>query len=402
MIQAGTTDPRRACPPIAAWRRLVWLVGIVLLGALLALPSGSAGAVSPGASFTGQLALGGKIIPLPAGEWIVAGTGIQDFDMVEIGAFGVIHNVVLAQYRAGRVVALLEVNTNAVPVNDGWGRAAACRKGSPALLVVTRYRTGWETSCIVVRTTETQGAAEGPPAWRDARSRLAEAGRTMPSIWASVGFRLSDRQDIVDLRFHFAPALFIGDAAGTPATADGWTPEALRANPVRLGVIETLSVWAVAFDAWIERGLRNQLPASHAPPAMPLVLAFDSLSPHADAKLAAVEELYRSGALNRADYLRQSRLATTEVPLIVEETRSVPLSVQKNISFRVFGSIVDYGLAYFITANSQISGAITATIVVIHSIIFVLNDNYWEDYWATHNTRNANRMVDFRYIGDPA
>ena len=35
-------------------------------------------------------------------------------------------------------------------------------------------------------------------------------------------------------------------------------------------------------------------------------------------------------------------------------------------------------------------------------IIFVINDNYWESYWAARNTHDANRTVDFRYVGDPA
>jgi len=36
---------------------------------------------------------------------------------------------------------------------------------------------------------------------------------------------------------------------------------------------------------------------------------------------------------------------------------------------------------------------------VIHSGIFVINDRFWEDYFAKQTTRNAKRVVDFTYIG---
>jgi uncharacterized membrane protein len=85
--------------------------------------------------------------------------------------------------------------------------------------------------------------------------------------------------------------------------------------------------------------------------------------------------------------------------MIVEQTGGLPLSVRKNISFRVFGSIVDYILAFAVTLSSPISTGITASIVAIHSVVFVLNDNFWEDYFSRRTTRNAERIVDFAYIG---
>jgi uncharacterized membrane protein len=385
-----------SCPCKTRWLGL----GLVLL-CLAALPR-PANALQAGESVSGHIMLGQKQVPLPRGEWTVAGLGVQDFDMAEIGAYGVIHSAILTQRRGNRVVAMLELNTNAVPVNDGWGRTRACQPGSqsadPALLVLTRYRTGWETSCIFLQTTATGPQSAGPESWQAARRNAAAAGLAMPPLWITAGFRITDRQDLIDARFHFDPALFLG--AGPAEVATAWTAPALAADPARLGVVETISAWAIAFDSWIERGLRNQIAADAPAPPMPGVLAFESASPQADGKLLALEELYRTGALSRAEYMGQSRAAATEVPLRVERTGGIPVSVQKNISFRVFGSIVDYGLAYIVTANPATSGAITATIVVIHSIVFVLNDNYWEDYWARRTTRNADRLVDFRYVGD--
>jgi uncharacterized membrane protein len=382
--------PDRPCRRPA--RPLRRLAQAALLALAAGLPAANpAAALSAGEVVSGALPLDGKHLPLPGGEWIVAGVGAQDFDMPAVGAFGAIRNVVLFQRRGSRVSAVIELNANAVPVNDGWGRTRACQPARQWLLM-TRYRTGWETSCIFVGATRPVAEDGAPDAWRAARRFAALGGLTLPEVWLSAGFRVSDRQDLVDARFHFDPALFVGTAL---ARAEDWSPEAVRADPVRLGAAETLSAWAVGFDAHLERGMRNR---PHGPaPEMPHAAAFLSETPGVDGKLAALEDLYRAGVLPRDEYLAQSQQAATETPLRVDRTSGLPMAVQKNISFRVFGSIVDYLLAYIVTANTPVSGAITATIVVTHSIIFVLNDNYWEDYWARRTTRDANRVVDFAY-----
>lgn len=346
-----------------------------------------------GDALTGEIELYGKRMPLPQGEWLVAGLGTQDFDMAEIGAFGAIRNAILVQRRDRAVVAMVEINTNAIPVNDGWGRTRACQPGKPWLLV-TRYSTGWETSCIFLQATRSGEA--GPAAWEAARRFVALAGMSMPDLWLTAGYRLSDRQDLVDARYHFAPGLFLGDAAVT--TPADWTAAAVRQDPDRLGVAETLAAWAIGFDSWIERGIRNRQSGPAAP--MPNASVFLSDTPQVDGKLAALEALFRAGTLTEVEYLAQSRAAVREVPVRLVQTGGLPVAVQKNLSFRFFGSIVDYLLAYFVTANPATSGAITATIVVVHSIVFVLNDNYWEDYWARRTTRDANRVVDFTYVGE--
>jgi hypothetical protein len=360
-----------------------------LLGCLAAAPSE---AQRLGASVSGHIVIDGKQVPLPRGEWTVAGQGVQDFDLPELGAFGAVHSVVLFQQVGQRVVAIAEINTNAVAVNDGWGRTRACARGHQFLLV-TRYRTGWDTSCFFVQPTRLTEA--GPAAWHAARRLAAAARLALPEVALSAGFRLSDRQDIVDLRFHFDPALF-----GAALADSNWSAAAVRDDPARLDAVQRLAAWALGFDGRIAPGLRNALAG---PPAeMPQNAAFITEAPQVDGKLRALEQLLTDRTITRAEYLRQARNAVREVPVLVEHTTGLPVSVQKNISFRLFGSSVDYLLAFVVTLDSPLSAAITASIVASHSVIFVLNDNYWEDYWARRTTRDANRIVDFMYIGEPA
>jgi uncharacterized membrane protein len=371
------------------------MIAVLALCAALLEPR-SAAALAVGETIAGNLAIGEKQVPLPQGDWIIAGLGAQDFDMPEVGAFGAIRSVILLRREGERIVAVAEINTNAIAVNDGWGRTRACERAQQFLLV-TRYRTGWEMSCFFVQPTYAPASASGPETWQQARGLAAASRLALPDLWLTAGFRISDRQDIVDARFHFDPALFMGAAADAARRPADWATETVRNDPVKLGAAQLLATWAIGFDSWIERGLRNEL--GSASPVMPQVAAFLTDTPQVDAKLLALEQLYREGLLSRADYRAQSRQAATEVPMVVEPTGGLPLSVRKNISFRVFGSIVDYILAFAVTLSSPVSTGITATIVALHSIVFVFNDNFWEDYFARRTTRNAERIVDFSYIG---
>src|SRR5450631_2992757 len=147
-----------------------------------------AASFSVGDKVSSHIDLGGKQMPLPDGDWTLAGLGTQDFRMPALGAFGVIRTAVLFLTRETRVVAVLEVNTNTLEVNDGWGRTKACAEDGKQFLLILRYQTGWETSCLFVRTTMFDGGSAGPAAWEQARGFASNAGLTLPRLWLTAGF----------------------------------------------------------------------------------------------------------------------------------------------------------------------------------------------------------------------
>jgi uncharacterized membrane protein len=390
---------------IAAVRNLcaprIPLIGLVLC-LVLWVPSMRAQAAPPavGDKVSGHMDLGAKQIPLPAGDWVLGGRGKQSFDMPAIGAFGVIENAILFLVRDGRIRAVLEVNSNTLPVNDGWGRTASCQPDRPHFLLITRYKTGWETSCLFGQATRFDAASAGPPAWEQARGYAAKAKLAMPAVWLTAGFRVSDRQDLVDARYHFDPALMLGPAASTFGVAD-WSDDAIKADPLRRGAVDMISAWASGFDAWIERGLRNQITGDPGP--MPEVAAYTTIAPYADAKLRDLDRLYREGRIGTEAYLAQSQAATTEAPVYKDPTSSLlSNTVKKNISFRSFGTFVDYGIAYFVTASNVVSWGIALTLNATDSVWFVLNDQYWDRRYAELNTHDSERLVDFTYLGEGA
>jgi uncharacterized membrane protein len=377
-----------------ATRRVMYAAFFTLILTLVA--AGPAAALAVGDKATGQFTLGSKQIPLPEGNWTVVGLGAQDFTNKELGAFGTIQNVVLFLVRENAVQAILEVNGNTIPVNDGWGRTKACAEDPQTLMIVTRYRTGWETSCQFVRATRFDADTKGPAAWEQARNHARQNKLSLSKVWLTAGFRVSDRQDLVDVRYHINPTELLGPDAARLADVADWSPDAVKDDPLRQGATKAVASWATGFAAWVERGLRNQITA--APGALPGVgvrpAAFE------DAKLGDLRRLYGEGRISREVYEEQAKLAEKELLEYKPNTSLVSNSVRKNISFRSFGTFVDYGIAYVVTASNFVSWGIALTLNATDSVWFVLNDQYWDGYYAKLSTHNADRQIDFVYIGD--
>lgn len=376
--------------------RLRLVAAGLAVAACVAGASAPASALTAGDKVTHHLTLGSKQIPLPEGEWIVAGFGTQEFEMEALGAFGTIQTAILFLANGNRIDAMLEVNTNSIPINDGWGRTRYCAEGRQ-LQVVVRYLTGWETSCSFVETTSFSVDSTGPAAWIQARDYARQAGLALPSLWLTAGFRVSDRQDLIDARYHFNPALTLGASASSLVQPADWSPDAVSGDAARLAAVEVIASWASGFDAWVERGLRNQLDDKVA--QLPQDAAYSTSQPFVDAKLASLDSLYAEGRIGWDAYLAQSQKATTEVPVYKKTTSLISNSVKKNISFRTFGTLWDYGIAYVVTYNTIISTGIALTINITDSFWFVLNDQYWDDYYAKLNTHDSERIVDFTYVG---
>ena len=377
-------------------QQIIAAVGIALIVAFVAAPHPAA-ALSVGDRLERQLILGNKQIPLPAGEWVLAGLGTQPFQMPALGAFGTIETAVMFRVSGDRVVAVLEVNDNRIPVNDGWGRTKSCAEGGRQLFVITRYKTGWETSCAFVQPSRFGSASAGPPAWEQAREFASTHGLNMPGLWLTAGFRVSDRQDLIDARYHFDPALILGATAARYEDLSDWTRDAVPADPLRANAVQIVSAWASGFGAWVEAGLRNQI--RNTPDPMPQVAAYLSDTPFIDTKLRDLDRLYRDRQISWDSYIEQSRKAISEVPVYKPQISLLSNSVEKNMSFRFFGTFVDYAIAYVVTASNAVSWGIALSINSTDSFWFVLNDQYWDDYYAKQNTHDSERLVDFTYIG---
>jgi hypothetical protein len=228
--------------------------------------------------------------------------------------------------------------------------------------------------------------------------QAAVAGLSVPSLWLTAAFRISDRQDVVDVRYHFAPDTLIGRLEGRPDTPPDWSPASVVDDEDRIAAVRLLSSWAVGADEAIERGLRNELSGTALD--TPRRAAFFSNTPRIDAKLRDLEELHRSGVLPATEFLAQQQEALAEVPVLPDGRGCLGNTIERSLSLRAVNSLVDYGLGLAIAVNAPVAGWLAAPVVVAYSTVFVLNDQLWERRWTTP-AEDAGRAVDFVHLGTP-
>ncbi len=181
-----------------SWR---WYVGglavaAVLIGIVLPLPAhwpGVAGAAAPMRTAAivqgGVFAIDGKQVPLPPGEWLVAGRAVD--------AGRAVLSVALVRISGGAVDAAVLMQTNRLGHPAGWGKASACERTDLPLARI-RYQSDHDGSCAyaayVVPTRD-----DVDPAWRQALGH----GWQVPARWLEAAYRISDPRDAIEVRYLF-------------------------------------------------------------------------------------------------------------------------------------------------------------------------------------------------------
>ena len=377
---------------------LTSVVRLVCLAVALAGSTGAvAQAIAPGQLISGKLSLGAKQIPLPAGEWRVAGYGSTVPGEGVFGAFGAIQNLIAFRMEHGAVDMLAEVSVNALPVVDGWGLSRDCVRGD-IYLTVTQYKSGFDGACYFVKRTFVEPADGSHRAWAAAETYASARNLRLPAAWITVGFRLFDRQDVVDVRYHFNPEIR-GLGTASAGGSDAWKVGQVGKDAPKLKFVEDLSLWGLHTSPFVEAGLRNRL-AELPALAMPGGGA-DVQRPDVVERLGVLDRLYGETAIGDAQ-LEAQRVAIAKEQPMAAEGGWLSHSIKKNLSFRVFGSAVDWILAFTVTLSAPVSTGITASIVAIHSVIFVFNDRYWDKYWARNGRRDGTQLIDFVYLGGEA
>jgi uncharacterized membrane protein len=353
-------------------------------------------ALSIGSTVERVLRVNGKEIPLPAGSWVVAADAANTWNDQGLGAFGYLRSLVLFRVVGSRVDTLLEVNTNVLPTTDGWGMASDCGR-TDLVLAVVRYRAGWDGSCYFV--THTLLAREPTPAWRQAREFAVLKGWQVSRVWLTAGFRTTDRSDVLDVRFHFAP-----ETRGiSPETADRWRDSEwmsakLDHDPQRYAFAHAVSDWTVTYSPMIDSGLKNRL-ANDDAIAMPQAV---NGAPAADVitrRLAELELLRQAGTITPEEYTMQAQ-ALKEHGLgssSVAPDLSVITAV-KAVSYRVIVSTSHIFVDYYWTGSYVAAGALEILQITINSTKFYFHELAWAKYMGMPRTDSA-RVVDFKYIG---
>lgn len=282
-----------------------------ILALFLSFLSAGAGAAE---LLSGHATLAGKQIPLPAGDWVLAG-----HDGAGRDGSTPFQTAVFMQLDGRQVRAFVIVTTNAKPGVAGWGLTRDCSHRDGAFAAID-YASAIDGACRFVGRVTTGTRPGTAPAWIAAAETARQQGWTVPDRWLMAGVRLTDRQDVIDVRYHFAD--------GTSQAAVAWSAQALSA---------------------VQHGLHGRLDAGNALPMPGPASAAPSAVP------PAVEPVSTAGA--------------GEV--------SWGTSLMKTLSWRAVGTVGDLAVAYLFTGDPVLSGGLAATGAVVNSVLYFGHELAW-------------------------
>lgn len=392
-----------------AGRMAVWLFAFLLVAAAaparaqpvtalqaLAMLNAQAG-FAPGTKLAHVVPIRSIQVPLPQGDWVVAGDAQYDFHETSFGAYGRMRNIILFRVAGRRVDAVAEINANVLPTGDGWGIPGECTR-TDLVAAVVRYKSGWDAACFFIShalSDDAAGGSRGPAAWPAAATYAARERLVVPRLWLTAGFRVADRSSVVDLRISFDPTAR-GIARETPRRwkDSAWAGERLATDAPRKALGETVGAWAIAFLGLVESGMRGRLgpqdvlamPGEGGPPANPVLVQRERL----------LQDLHRDGLLDEAKLTEQLR-RLTEFGLNPGGEQADPSTIAfyKTLSYRPAVSFINFWIDLYWIGVPFAAGKLEVLQVTVNSVKFYAHELAWTRFASGTSHLDVAQSVDF-------
>jgi hypothetical protein len=337
-------------------------------------------------------------MPLPEGDWRVAGIADETPPANQPGGYGVIDSAVLMHLNGSRVDAFILIHTNVVPVNHGWGVTETCTRATAPFTRIDNGD-GQNAFCGFVRAVTIRHDPGAAGAWQSALTLAAARGWTVPEHWLMAGLRISDRHDVIDMRYHFDPDRFAPKPLPAEAGFAGFDPIALWRQLIGDGsddpALRQLDTWTGSLRDSLERGFRGRL-AGNPAPALPWTgaKAGDPAARQAGG-LAEVRALHDAGLLTDAQYGAQ--VQTIAAPAGPSEappagSTPIPASVLKMMSWKAIATTSGLTIKYLFLGNPMTVAGLQATQSLVSGALYVGYDLLW----ATLVPDGKNPVIDFQ------
>jgi hypothetical protein len=331
----------------------------------------------------GGFMLNGKQVPLPSGAWT----------MLAEDAGPAASGVVLGRLDGKTLRGLAVVHANPKKTTDIFGATSDCARRDGYFSTI-RYDTPVDGYCNYAKPVTPDDVAGDDPLWAKARTRLADAGVSIPSGFLEVGARARTRENFVDVRYYFPP-----DAAMTDADLNGTEPGAARvpASSVLLEHVVALQVWADLVQLPLEQGVRGRMETSaEVPWPWQMAAVRDALIGQAHAPL---ERLHEAGAIDDAELRRQ--LAFADAALAERERQRWSLwarSAYKVTTYRVLSYFDSIAVSWIITFSPELSLTYATINAVAQPIMAYVNEIGWAGSGVGRAAASL-QPVDFPEIG---
>jgi hypothetical protein len=248
-----------------------------------------------------MLALEEKQVPLPEGEWQLFGSAVSPGKSDNQRLAGPVVSMVLLRLHENTANAAILIQTNKADAGAAaWGRPTGCER-TDFYAARIRYASDHDGSCSYVAFVNAmpQSSVAVDPAWRDTVRQAATMGVRLPAHWLVAAYRVTDPRDALQVRYYFP----------SPTT-----------GPVPRDQIESLVAWSNLAWTSVGSGFRNRL-----------TLREDTGVPDWPLRDAATAQ----------------KTAPARAAIGGDEVLNVGHAGLKTVTYRIFGSMTDFGVNYF-------------------------------------------------------
>jgi hypothetical protein len=343
--------------------------------------------LEPGQSFTGFVALDGQQIPLPEGEWLLAGEGYEMAPSISDVAYGAIETVVLFRAQSGMVTALVVAQHNLIPIEDGWGTASECTRDD--LPVALNFDDADDHgSCGFAAAVDTGSAKGSPSAWKAALLFARQRELVVSHRWLMAGLRLSDRHDVVDARYYFSAAI----PRHWPPRPAGGGPAAAKRSPA----MAALGRWLPDMQALVGLGFNNGL-AGVAPLPMPWSPGLGATRT-ADLRLAQLDALHAAKVVPDDFYARRhGDVIKARVELAPERMSTAELTAWKTLVDQLATLAENFVVNYLVLGNLTQTFGLLPWQITANSAQVSVHEWLWNSYGPSRLRETP--TIDFTRVG---
>jgi uncharacterized membrane protein len=346
-----------------------WLIVPAVLAALAS--GASAQASDPPAPVSGVFEIAGKTVPLPEGEWslIVEHTT----PAAESAALVAVQSGVLVRLDAGEVRAVIVVHTNAEPLARSLPAPPECRRGDIYLAQVI-YETKTDGACLWANYMLGGSPVGGAdPVWRGAAALLA---RPLPSTWLVAGFWIGDRQDVLEVRYHFAAPLGAARPGATWSDS-AWAPSRIVPHSPQDLAVGGLLAWIGAMAPLDQFGFYRRL-SGYRPIAMPWSKAVAG-SPLKQLRLDQLQALRTAGTIDAAVYAAQRDVLERDAePPEPTEGNILTRAFWKSVTRGVIGSLDTFVIGYLYFGSPAVAASYTLGAGISFKALYYLYEVAWQ------------------------
>jgi uncharacterized membrane protein len=375
-------------------------LAFMVIGMVLTLGITPASAIQVGDVISNIVSVSGKDIPLPAGPHTVIDLGLAQITQpgpgkkVNPGDYGPVRRIVLARVEGGLVGDVVEIVTNSLAHSDGWGIASDCSL-SNIYATLVRYKSGWDVSCLWIKPVIVDTSKEARRLGR-IEAFAASSGVKAPLMWVEAGFRVADRQDLVDVRYRFAATT--GGVAVTTAEMQSWDPGTIAERPEPLAVVQAIAEWASAVYPAVEIGFRTAL-EKNATFSSPFQPPKAHLSDR-ELRLSRLTALYADGTVSDAEFARQKAIIDQEAEAPIEKAWThESVAGYKAVTYRVAVTTINVGIDYFFIGQPFAAGVLVILQVVVNTTKFFFHEVMWQEFLGVGPLqREEPRVMDFTIV----